>query len=83
MTSELADSGRYIKYFVKKYWVGQKVHLVFPFDGSSSAWLSLTSFKTTLLDCIVTAVISACILRKLTRIGYFLYSHFNIEDGRQ
>ena len=33
----------------------------FLYDGSSSAQLSLTSFKTILLDCIVTAVISACI----------------------
>ena len=35
--------------------------LFFPYDGSSSAQLSLISFKTILLDCIVTAVISACI----------------------
>ena len=42
------------------YWVGQKVCL-FPNNGSSSAWLSLTSFKTIFLDCIGTAVISACI----------------------
>ena len=67
----------------RKYWVGQKSVRFFPYDGSSSAWLSLTSFKTTLLDCIVTAVISACIFKKLVKIGEFLCRHFNIEDGRK
>ena len=33
----------------------------FLYYGSGSAQLSLTSFETVLLDCIVTAVISACI----------------------
>ena len=32
----------------------------FLYDGSSSAELSLTSFKTILLDGIVTAVLSVC-----------------------
>ena len=40
------------------------------------------SFKTILLDCIVTAVISACI-KKLIKIGEFLCSYFNIEDARK
>ena len=31
----------------------------------------------------MTAVISACILKKLIKIGEFLHSHFNIEDGRK
>ena len=34
------------------------------YNGSSSAYLYLTSFKTILLDCIVTAVIPACIFLK-------------------
>ena len=33
----------------------------FPCDGSSSAYLSLTLFKTILLECIVSALISAYI----------------------
>ena len=46
--------------------------------------MSLTSLETILLDCIVTAVIlSACILKKLIKIGEFLCSHFNIEDERK
>ena len=36
----------------------------FLYNGSCSAQLSLTSFKTILLHCIVTAVISACVLKK-------------------
>ena len=43
----------------------------------------LTSFETILLDCIVTAVISACIKKKLIKTGKFLCSHFNTEDGRE
>ena len=35
----------------------------FPYDGSTSAWLSLISFKTILLDYIVAAVISKYILK--------------------
>ena len=31
----------------------------------------------------MTAVISACILKKLIKIGDFLCSHFNIKDGRK
>ena len=45
--------------------------------------MSLTSFETMLLDCIVTAVISVFIFKKLIKIGEFLCSHFNIEDGRK
>ena len=37
------------------------VYFFFPYNGSSNPELSLTSFKTFLLDCIVTAVISVCI----------------------
>ena len=40
------------------------------------------SFKTILLDCIVTSIISACI-KKLIKIGEFLCSHFNIEDEKK
>ena len=29
------------------------------------------------------AVVSACILKKLIKIGEFLCSHFNIEDERK
>ena len=44
----------------------------------------LTSLETILLDCIVTAIIPACIKKKkLIKIGEFLCSHFNIEDGRK
>ena len=64
------------------YWVGQKVRYVF-----SIQWLvllSLASFETILLDCIVTAVISTCIfLKKRVIIREFLCSHCNIEDGRK
>ena len=53
-----------------------------PYNGSNSAQLSLTSLEAILLDCIVTAVISTCI-KKTYQIGRFLYSHFDIEDGRK
>ena len=46
------------------------------------AQLSLTLFETILLDCIVTAVITACI-KKLIKIGEFLCIHFNIDDRRK
>ena len=36
-----------------------------------------------MLDCIVTAVISACIKETLIKIGEFLCSHFNVEDWRK
>ena len=37
-----------------------------------------------LLNYIVTTVISACIFKKKNiKIGEFLCSHFNIEDGRK
>lgn len=36
---------------------------------------------TMLLDCIVTAAISVCVRKK--KIGEFLCSHFNTEDGRK
>ena len=35
------------------------------------------------VGCIVTAVLSACILQKVIKICGFLCSHFNIEDGRK
>ena len=57
--------------------------MFFLYDGSSSAELSVSSFETVLLDCIVTTVISVCIKEKVNKIGEFLYSHFNIEDGRK
>ena len=47
------------------------------------AELSLTSFKTILLDSVVTAVISVCIFKKLTKICEYLCSHLNIEDGEK
>ena len=40
------------------------------------------SSKTILLDCMVTGVISACISKKLIKIGEILCSLFNIEDGK-
>ena len=43
------------------YWAGQKFVYFFLCDASSNAAWSLTSFKTILLDCIVTAVISVYI----------------------
>ena len=51
--------------------------------NSSSALLSLTSFKAIFLDCIETAVISVCILKTLIKIGEFLCSYFNTENGRK
>ena len=61
------------------YWVAIRVRLVFPFDGPSGARLSLTSFETVLLDCIMIAVTSLCInKKKLSKIGEFLCSHLKI-----
>ena len=51
-----SESDAFSSYF---YWVGQKVGSVF------SVQLSLTSFETLLLDCIVTAVLSVCIKIKI------------------
>ena len=42
-----------------------------PYHGSSRAYWSLTSFKTILLDCIVTAVISACTLKNVSKLVNF------------
>ena len=39
-----------------------------PYNGSSSTQLSLTSFETILLHCIVIAVISACIKKNLSKL---------------
>ena len=59
-----------------------KVLLIFfSIKGSSSACLSSTLFKTILLDCIVTAVISGC--RFFLKNGRFLCRHFNVEEGRR
>ena len=55
----------------------------FSYNGSSSAWLSLTLFRTILLDCTVTAVISACVKKKPIKIGNFLCSYLNIKDERR
>ena len=63
-------------------WAG-KLAWFFLQGGSSSAYLSLISFETISLDCIVTAVISACMKTKLIKIGEFLCSYFNVEDGRK
>ena len=38
------------------------------YDRRASSYLPLTSFKTILLDCIVTAVISACIKNNLSKL---------------
>ena len=46
--------------------------MFFLYDGSSSAWLSLTSFKTILLDCIVTAVTSVCIFKKSKLVSFYV-----------
>ena len=48
------------------YGVAQKTCLLFPYHGPGSARLSPTSSETTLLDCIVTAVISACVFKNLS-----------------
>ena len=61
---------------------GQKVRSVFR-EGSSGSQLSSTSFKAIVFHCAVTAAISACIFKKHIKIGEFLCSHFNIEDGRK
>ena len=45
--------------------------MFFPYDGSSGAYLSLTSFETILLDCIVTTVILACIKKNTSKLVYF------------
>ena len=67
--------------FSKSIGLAKKLLCFFPYDGSSSAQLSLTSLETILLNYIVTAVISACI-KKLIKISDFLCSHFNMEDGK-
>ena len=47
------------------YRAGQKARVVFPDDGSRSGEWSLTSFETVLLHCIVAAVLSARVFKKL------------------
>ena len=42
----------------------------FPYDGSSNAQLFLTSFKTILLDYVVTAVLSACIKKTAKLVNF-------------
>lgn len=44
-------------------------------------YLVVFIFKTVLLNCVVTTVISACIKKK--SIGELLCSHFSNEDGRK
>ena len=69
---------------VAKYWVGQTVRLFFFHKMVLAALCCLTWFEAFFLDCTVTAVISACIKKKTNiKIGEFLCSHFNIEDGRK
>ena len=51
-----------------------KKFIQLPHD-SSSAYLSLTSFETVWLDIIVTAVISLCILKSLSK----LCNHFCVS----
>ena len=58
--------------WVAFYWAGRNVCFL-PQDVSSSIWL----------DCIVTAVISACIKKKSYQNWWILCSYFNIEDGRK
>ena len=76
------DRGRQGEKDVTGIWIlGYEILLDWP---KSLWWLvSLSSLKTILLDCIITAVISVYIEEKLTKIGEFLCSHFNIEDGRK
>ena len=68
------------------YWVGQKVRLVF-FCMMAPGVLSclLTSFKTILLDCTVTAVISACIKENLPKLVNFCATIliFKMEESMQ
>ena len=61
--------------------LAKKVFIFF-LSGSSSAQLSLTSFKTILLLYCDSCHISMH-LKKTYQIGEFLFSHFNIEDGRR
>ena len=60
-----------------------KKFIFFPYNGSSSAYLSLTSFKTILLDCIVIAIMSACI--KNIKMSEFLANILilKIEESMQ
>ena len=44
-------------------------------------YLVVFIFKTVLLNCVVTTVISACIKKK--SIGELLCGHFSNEDGRK
>ena len=48
----------------------------------SDFYLSLTSFKTILVDYIMIVVLSVCIVKKI-KIGESLHSYFNIEDTRK
>ena len=71
---------------VPSIWLAKKFLCFFSHRSALVALsqLSLTSFETILLDCIVTAVISASSKKKkLAKIGDFLCSHFNIEEGRK
>ena len=53
------------------YQFGQKVHYVFFCMMALVVLSCLTSFETILLDCIVTALISACILKNLSKMVNF------------
>ena len=53
--------------------IDQRVHLIFCKMALIASSFLLTSFETILLDCILTAVLSACIkIKNLTKIGEFL-----------
>ena len=45
--------------------------------------MSLASFKTILLDCMGQLSYQRAFKKILIKIGEFLCSHFNIEDGRK
>ena len=62
--------------------LAKKFVYLFPHDGSNSALLSQTSFETILLDYIVTAVISACILKNLSKLVNFCAAILT-EDRRR
>ena len=53
--------------------IDQRVRLIFCKMALIASSFLLTSFETILLDCILTAVLSACIkIKNLTKIGEFL-----------
>ena len=71
-----------IAHFLYKLIIGLAKKFVWFFFLCTMALVTLTSFKTILLDCIVTDVISACI-KKTYQNWWILCRYFNIEDGRK